>query len=241
MPAYNLIDFHDYVPVGTNRAVIANPVPISTCPSDVVAAVRPVGMPGQPNYVERCASSSYVVSAGPFVTGNVGNATGTLSATQALNRARGRGLFHNEWLSVRFRDATDGLSNTIMVGEIAFRDANKAENTANGADWNGNWYGSFRPARTEPIGNNVLSHMRSGERVLNVPPTAGDGPNRQGFKSNHVGGAHFLLGDGSVRFISENIEHTATGYTSFAASPPAYLGLYQRLFCRNCGLVRGEF
>ncbi len=27
--------------------------------------------------------------------------------------------------------------------------------------------------------------------------------------SAHVGGAQFVLGDGSVRFISENIQHTA--------------------------------
>jgi prepilin-type processing-associated H-X9-DG protein len=27
-----------------------------------------------------------------------------------------------------------------------------------------------------------------------------------GFKSRHVGGAHFLMMDGAVRFVSENID-----------------------------------
>jgi len=53
-----------------------------------------------------------------------------------------------------------------------------------------------------------------------------------GFSSQHVGGAHFLLCDGSVRFISENI---ATG-------PPYAAGsTYQNLATRNDGRVLGEF
>jgi prepilin-type processing-associated H-X9-DG protein len=47
----------------------------------------------------------------------------------------------------------------------------------------------------------------------------------QGFKSQHEGGAHFLLGDGSVRFISENIDYVT----------------YQRLGDRRDGEPIGEF
>ena len=43
--------------------------------------------------------------------------------------------------------------------------------------------------------------------------------------SFHVGGAHFLLGDGSVRFISENIS----------------LATYVGLLTRGNGEVLGEF
>jgi prepilin-type processing-associated H-X9-DG protein len=46
-----------------------------------------------------------------------------------------------------------------------------------------------------------------------------------GFKSNHTGGAHFLFCDGTVRFLSENI-NTQT---------------YQRLGGRKDGQVVGEF
>jgi hypothetical protein len=45
------------------------------------------------------------------------------------------------------------------------------------------------------------------------------------FGSYHVGGAHFLLGDGSVKFISENID----------------LLLYRGLGTRNGNEVLGDF
>lgn len=87
----------------------------------------------------------------------------------------------------------------------------------------------------------MLSFQRALQRAVNVPTNAGDQPQRQGFHSNHEGGVHFLMADGAVRFVSENIEHTATTYAAYSANPPAYLGLYQRLGCRNCGLTRGDF
>jgi len=36
--------------------------------------------------------------------------------------------------------------------------------------------------------------------------------NEVAFGSNHVGGAHFLLLDGSVRFLSENMSQTTFSY-----------------------------
>ena len=45
------------------------------------------------------------------------------------------------------------------------------------------------------------------------------------FSSPHEGGAQFVLGDGSCRFISENIDH----------------GLYQSLATIQGGEVVGEF
>ena len=91
--------------------------------------------------------------------------------------------------SVRFRDITDGTSNTIMVGE--------AEGAA--IPW------------SAPQDIDVAVYQQ-----INEPG---------GFASDHVGGAQFLLGDGSVRFISENID----------------LQTLRNLFNRHDNNVIGEF
>ncbi|HBN79563.1 MAG TPA: hypothetical protein DD473_27815 [Planctomycetaceae bacterium] len=61
---------------------------------------------------------------------------------------------------------------------------------------------------------------------------AGTGPSNDndGFGSFHQGGAQFVFADGSVHFLSENINSQA--------SP---LGTYQKLGIKNDGLVVGEF
>ena len=46
-----------------------------------------------------------------------------------------------------------------------------------------------------------------------------------GFKSRHTGGAQFLFGDGSVHFLSENIDH----------------GTYNNLGAKSDGNTVGEF
>lgn len=239
--AHGRINFSDYVPSTANRLVLRNGIPISTCPSDITPSVRAYGLPTQPQYADAIASSSYVTSGGPFNVGDPGPAVGTISAAQQLARSSAKGMFGYEFLRVGFRDVTDGLSNTIMAGEVGMRPACTPQQAAGGRDWNGVWYGSWFAGATTPNGNNILSFQRTSERAMNVPFTGGDGPQRQGFHSYHTGGAQFVFGDGSVHFISQSIEHTATTYAAFTANPPAYLGVYQRLACRDCGLVKGEF
>jgi hypothetical protein len=143
-------------------------------------------------------------------------------------------MFYYEAVTVRFPQVTDGLSNTIMMGEITFRDGNTPQQAGSGRDWNGIWYGSWFAANSTPHGSNILSFQRTAERAMNVPVYAGDQPQRQGFHSLHPAGAQFVFGDGAVRFVSENTEHTATSYANVLNG--ARLGLYQKLFCRDCGL-----
>jgi hypothetical protein len=101
---------------------------------------------------------------------------------------------------------TDGTSGTFMIGE---------RKTRVDMDWYTSWPGMV--AEGEEAFQRVCG---SADHVPNDPHHHFDD-----FSSNHTGGAQFCLADGSVRFISENINQ----------------GVYQSLATIQGGEVVGEF
>jgi prepilin-type N-terminal cleavage/methylation domain-containing protein len=102
---------------------------------------------------------------------------------------------------IRFEDVKDGLSNTIFIGE-KFADATSL-----------GWMSGTRATLRNASSINLNRPTRfGGPPPIPVPPV-GDEPGQAqnpllqvgGFGSYHTGGCHFAIGDGSVRFISENI------------------------------------
>lgn len=91
---------------------------------------------------------------------------------------------------ISFRKITDGLSNTLFVGEdVASQDYHAAAYFADG-DW---------ASCNVPL-NFFLVNLPE-EEIKN------QWYNTRGFKSLHPGGAYFALGDGSVRFLNDGIDH----------------------------------
>lgn len=151
----------------------------------------------------------------------------------------GDGAF-SESIPVRFRDFTDGLSNTFLVGE------RRSPGTAGGKYVGGDtiWCGAdddLGPGgawRGIALLQGFALHLgmcaQADKLNLGVTsaPSAGSYQPYTAFGSLHVGGAHFLMGDGSVRFISDNI---ASGPVNSPGST------YQNLASRNDGQILGDF
>jgi prepilin-type N-terminal cleavage/methylation domain-containing protein/prepilin-type processing-associated H-X9-DG protein len=129
---------------------------------------------------------------------------------------------------------TDGTSNTTMLGEIAGRNAlyykgNKVQTVAdqsspNEGTWQSVWGGGawIDPwnGQTEFLGTNLdgsFSYPAAGTCVINCSnarstfangATTDPENNAAGLYSFHTGGAHVLMCDGTVRFLSENLSRT---------------------------------
>ena len=117
----------------------------------------------------------------------------------------------------RFRDFTDGLSNTMLVAEQSNWLGMDRGNRVAAASDSGPWIGS--PSTNTPNGDHTFV---TDTRCFNVttvrqspnPKTLADYQVSQRcntpLSSAHVGGVHLLLGDGAVRFISDNVDLNST-------------------------------
>lgn len=113
-----------------------------------------------------------------------------------------------------FRDVTDGLSNTVLVGETVPQNTGldtqePVDGTATGQRYD-HWYMGGDGMDTGGSKHDASEFFGSTGVRMNLwnVSTADSQQQEVSFGSRHTGGAQFLMGDGSVRFISENVDLT---------------------------------
>ncbi|HLW65260.1 MAG TPA: DUF1559 domain-containing protein [Gemmataceae bacterium] len=181
-------------------AVIGTMVKVYLCPSDIYPPSAFSLPDGFGNTICLAAPSSYAACVG-------GDESGTTDLT-------GQGVFYRN-SHTRLTDITDGTSNTIMIGERAWSNAN------------GIWAGAipgavirrgqFNPCQPNvpgawyPAATLVLAHAHLNNALTDPDGSAG----MDDFSSRHMGGSNFVFADGSVRFLrSVSSDNSDGNYTA---------------------------
>jgi prepilin-type N-terminal cleavage/methylation domain-containing protein/prepilin-type processing-associated H-X9-DG protein len=194
---------HDMLAQGgvnaNNAAVVGTLVKVYVCPSD--PGDNPQGDPVTTPYA---VSEAYAETTGRRGNYQFSTYRGTDYSAPYSPGSPASGMFGNN-AAARFADVTDGLSTTLMVGEAKQRGC---------SDYYGPRWGS---------GTHTTVHAHVADTFHHINyPCAGD-PNcycgthypwsdprsrlsyAWTFGSYHPGGANFVMGDGSVRFLLDTM------------------------------------
>lgn len=238
---------HEALTTPQGLAALTTPLPVFVCSSDVG--------PQTNNFNEAISDNpADPISAGynRFVTSNgtdriaiatsnyVMVACSSISTTppvdpQPYGPATGVGYQNSR---VRFADITDGTSNTFLAGERSFRAGDLTIGAANALGFSSQVNTAGSSAGIKTAGMCVLGIANRGinwteDDRVHAP---------RGFYSQHVGGAHFLFCDGSVRFVSENIDYNSISIPSSTLRDGAWIdSTFERLCAKADGQTIGEF
>ncbi len=201
--------------VNTNLSLLETSIDIYRCPSDTAPDVRTVALSGYTPRFALWGTSNYKAVQSHRATSPYGNVLTEVT-----------GCFYGN-SKVRFRDITDGTGNTILVGEVAWVGRIPALRYS-AAVWAGCRLG---------LGGNCADDILAGGRgAINHQVNNAD-QMQESFHSAHPGGAQFVMGDGVVRFLSENIDYRTNGDSNSSVED----SVYERLLSRKDGQPVGSY
>lgn len=179
-----------------NLALAATPLAVFKCPSSVATPV----------FAWKTTTTYTGLALGDVI--NLGiNEYACVSADQTDSTNDRPGMFpYNAAVnnSVKLSEVTDGLSNTMAISELAGGGANynrKLQVIATVPPLNWRNWATFNRLALRGFSYDGLTQY-GGNCVVNCSSNNGN------MFSFHTGGAHATMGDGAVRFISENIDVT---------------------------------
>jgi len=214
-PAYSQYNFDKGCFSPDNEPIISMIVPAYLCPSTPVSP-RTLTLPNQID------SSQPSVKAAVTDYFGIRNIRRVVPVGTAITAADGV-MIQNS--ALRFASITDGMTNTILLLEIAGRPEHFVLRRSEGAIGGGfNFYSSWSFNAAMAINNYTADGTATASTSVYGPCIMNCNNQFQAY-SFHTGGAHAVLCDGSVRFLSENMSSD----------------VYFRLGCRNDGEVIGEF
>ncbi len=186
-----------------NFPVTQTPLTMLQCPSEPITGPAPDVTSGE--YMStRGAYTCYIFNGGyqgeeyPSYQ-RYSSSTVTLPDGRVVNRL---GMFGANG-SARLRDIIDGTSNSIAVGETTL---DKASSSYRPLWGQGRHVGAYGRVIPDPTPSNV-NNCRYRINAANNCDSANNGkPYAWVYSSRHVGGAHFVMGDGSVRYLNENMD-----------------------------------
>ncbi|QDT54255.1 Type II secretion system protein G precursor [Caulifigura coniformis] len=199
-----------------NRTVVQTRLAVYTCPSDT-PGIYSTNNYTKHNYLVNFGTTSQVQTptlngvqwrGAPFIR----NSDSPLSSGAARNQS--------------FRDLSDGLSSTLLLSE----GLQGVGNDLRGLGW---WAGATQfstylgPNSNLPdsLSSNCTTDTNRPQMNLPCVATTTANPAMLAARSRHVGGVHVTLGDGSSRFISQNLD----------------IGVWRSLSTSQGGEVVGEF
>jgi prepilin-type processing-associated H-X9-DG protein len=212
LPYINNIN-SDVYPANPNQVVYSKRMEILTCPSDTYPAPIITSGAGNPaDFYSRnqVARSNYLFSTGAYT--DYDNRYGNIQ--DPLNK----GMFGNDGAG-GMQDCTDGTSNTIAVGE-AKNSRYGQTSTSFGPYWGAGVHTCCHGRTPYSIGLQTLSNANKSPNTITVTvgqrygainfDTDWTGYNRQyawQFGSYHPNGAQFVMCDGAVKFINQNVDY----------------------------------
>ena len=203
--AYDQFDFNFPMLDPINAEAAKKVVPVYLCPTDPGSQDPISTVHCSRHSLPEVVRTSYFGSMGPAHMGNCADCPDpTPSASNYCCRLSWNfGSFAHDGLgvslgqfpgmicryprSIAFREVTDGLSKTFLVGETL------PEHCC----FNGAYVNNFQVTSTNIVLNLLVRDNREGEMYTTAC----------GFKSMHPGGANFVMGDASAHFISESIDY----------------------------------